>query len=40
MALHSIQGNTLYFLIGMHVLAALWHHYVLKDSALKRMRWR
>lgn len=26
-----------YVLIGLHVAAALWHQYVLKDNALKRM---
>lgn len=27
----------LYSLIAIHVLAALWHQYVLKDNALRRM---
>ncbi|EXJ16252.1 cytochrome b [Imhoffiella purpurea] len=27
----------LYVLIGVHVVAALWHQYVLKDNALRRM---
>ncbi|MBK1722835.1 cytochrome b [Thiocystis violacea] len=27
----------LYVLIGLHVVAALWHQYVLKDNGLRRM---
>ncbi|TXH37862.1 MAG: cytochrome b [Rhodospirillaceae bacterium] len=29
--------NLLLALIGVHVLAALWHHFVLKDHTLRRM---
>jgi cytochrome b561 len=29
--------NLLLALIGVHVLAALWHHFVFKDHALRRM---
>jgi cytochrome b561 len=36
--LHGLMGNAVYFLVGIHVLAALWHHFVLKDDTLRRMR--
>jgi len=35
--IHEFLGNSLYFLIGIHVLAGLWQHYVLKDDTLRRM---
>ena len=35
--IHEFLGNLLYFLIGIHALAGLWHHYVLKDDTLRRM---
>ena len=35
--IHEFLGNSLYFLIGIHALAALWHHYILKDDTLRRM---
>jgi cytochrome b561 len=34
---HEWLGNALYFLIGLHALAGLWHHYLLKDDTLRRM---
>jgi len=34
---HEWLGNALYFLIGLHALAALCHHYILKDETLRRM---
>lgn len=36
-AIHEFLGNSLYFLIGIHALAGLWHHYVIKDDTLRRM---
>ena len=36
-AIHEFLGNSLYFLIGIHALAGLWQHYVLKDDTLLRM---
>ncbi|MFZ4378963.1 MAG: cytochrome b [Polynucleobacter sp.] len=36
-AIHEFLGNSLYFLIGIHALAGLWQHYVLKDDTLRRM---
>ena len=35
--IHEFMGNTLYFLIGIHALAGLWQHYVIKDDTLRRM---
>jgi cytochrome b561 len=35
--LHEWLGNTIYFLVGVHALAALWHHYILKNDTLRRM---
>jgi cytochrome b561 len=35
--IHEFLGNSLYFLIGIHALAGLWHHYMLKDDTLRRM---
>ncbi len=34
---HIWLGNTFYFIIGLHILAALWHHYFKKDRVLRRM---
>lgn len=34
---HEWLGNAFYAVIGLHALAALWHHYVLKDNTLRRM---
>lgn len=34
---HQTVGTFGYFLIGAHALAALVHHYVLKDNTLRRM---
>ncbi|MDP3905755.1 cytochrome b [Novosphingobium sp.] len=36
--LHELGGTIAYWLIGFHALAALIHHYVLKDGVLLRMR--
>jgi len=35
--LHSLIGNTAYFLIGFHAAAALFHHYFMRDNTLTRM---
>ena len=35
--LHELGGEIGYWLIGLHALAALFHHYVLKDNVLLRM---
>ena len=34
---HGTAGNVGYFLIGLHALAGLYHHYFMKDNTLKRM---
>ena len=35
--LHEFIGNALYFVIGLHALAALGHHYGFRDNTLTRM---
>lgn len=35
--LHEAGGTIGYFLLGLHAAAALFHHYVIKDSTLVRM---
>ncbi|ALJ29704.1 cytochrome b-561 transmembrane protein [Stenotrophomonas acidaminiphila] len=35
--LHETLGSVGYWLIGIHALAALLHHYVMKDNTLRRM---
>ena len=34
---HILLANTGYFIIGLHALAALLHHYLWKDNTLLRM---
>jgi cytochrome b561 len=40
MEVHELGGNLAYFLIGGHALAALYHHYFMKDNTLRRMALR
>lgn len=35
--LHVLLGTIFYYVIGLHVVAALWHHFVRKDNTVKRM---
>lgn len=35
--LHGTIGEVFYWVIGAHVLAALWHHWGRRDDTLKRM---
>jgi len=35
--LHETGGNALAILIGAHVAAALYHHFIRKDNVLRRM---
>lgn len=35
--LHKLLASIFYWVIGLHVVAALWHHIVRKDNTLKRM---
>lgn len=34
---HVLLGTIFYYVIGLHVVAALWHHLVRKDNTLRRM---
>lgn len=34
---HEIGGIAIYVLVGVHVIGALWHHFIEKDTVLKRM---
>jgi cytochrome b561 len=36
-AVHELVGTLGYFLIGAHAAAALFHHYILRDSTLRQM---
>jgi cytochrome b561 len=40
MEVHELGGNLGYLLIGGHAVAALFHHYVVKDNTLRRMWFR
>ena len=35
--IHELAGQVGYFLIGLHALATLFHHYFLRDNTLTRM---
>ena len=35
--LHETIGTIGYYLIGLHVLAALVHHFILRDKMVRRM---
>lgn len=37
--LHETVGTVFYLVIGLHAMAALFHHYMLGDDTLRRM-WR
>lgn len=34
---HVLLGTIFYYVIGLHVVAALWHHFVRKDNTVRRM---
>lgn len=36
-SLHETFGTVGYFLIGLHAVAGLYHHYFLKDNTLRRI---
>jgi cytochrome b561 len=36
-ATHELMGNVFYYIIGLHILAALFHHFVLRDATIRRM---
>lgn len=35
--IHGTIGEVFYWVIGLHVLAALWHHWGRRDDTLRRM---
>lgn len=35
--IHEFIGNAVYFMVGLHVVASLWHHYIVRDETLARM---
>lgn len=34
---HELLGTIFYYVIGLHALAALWHHYVRRDNTMRKM---
>ena len=34
---HGFVGETFYWIIGLHVVGALWHHFLRRDNTLRRM---
>lgn len=34
---HVFVADVFYWVIGLHILAALWHHYAVRDDTLARM---
>lgn len=34
---HELAGNAFVCLVGLHAVAGIAHHYILKDDVLKRM---
>ena len=35
--LHETIGEVFYYVIGLHIAAALWHHFYRRDNTLRRM---
>lgn len=35
--IHKLSGEVFYYVVGLHVVAALFHHCVRKDNTLRRM---
>lgn len=35
--LHGTIGEIFYWVIGLHIVAALWHHWMRRDDTLRRM---
>ncbi len=35
--LHGTIGTIFYWVIGLHIAAALWHHFLRRDNTLRRM---
>jgi len=36
--IHELMGNAVYFLVGLHVVGALWHHFMRRDGIFQRMK--
>lgn len=36
--IHEFLGGSVYILVGLHAAGALWHHFVVKDDTLRRMK--
>ena len=34
---HEVTAEAILVLVGVHLLAALWHHFVVKDNVFRRM---
>jgi cytochrome b561 len=35
--IHEAGATVIYFLVGIHAVAALYHHYLVRDNTLRRM---
>jgi superoxide oxidase len=35
--IHETLGEIFYWVIGAHIAASLWHHFLLRDNTLRRM---
>jgi len=35
--MHGTVGDVFYWVIGLHIVAALWHHLMRRDDTLRRM---
>ena len=35
--LHKLFASLFYYVVGLHIVAALWHHFIRKDDTLRRM---
>ncbi len=38
--IHEFVGNAVYFLVGLHLVAVLWHHFIARDETLYHMALR
>lgn len=36
--IHEFLGGAVYVLVGLHAAGALWHHFIVKDDTLRRMK--
>jgi cytochrome b561 len=35
--IHGLIGETFYYIIGLHIAGALWHHFARHDTTLRRI---